>query len=53
MTKIKVYVQTNYVGSKDEAEFEVDDGATDEEIDKLAYEYVCEMIEWGWKKIRK
>lgn len=48
MRKIIVSVSTNRVGSKTEDEFEVEDDATDEEISKIAYDVMIEMIEYNW-----
>jgi len=49
--KIKVCVMTRKVGSMCEDEFEIDDHATEEEIDKIAQELMWEMIDWNWKRI--
>lgn len=56
MRKIKAYVCYPWAGvSDDEYEFEVEDNATEEEIDELAHEYINELI-WnrlssGWEEV--
>ena len=56
MRKIKAYIQFPWAGiSNDEYEFEVADDATEEEINKEAYEAINEMI-WnrigcGWEEV--
>ena len=51
MKTIKVHVSTNRVGSGDYKEFEVDDGASLEEIEELAREEMFDMIEWYWEYV--
>jgi len=48
MRTIIVYATTNYVGCKSEDEFEVEDDATDEEINETAQVMIAEMCESGW-----
>lgn len=50
MRKIKWYLDTGYAGADYEGEFEVEDDATDKEIDEEAREYALEKIEWGWQE---
>lgn len=55
--KIEVTARTNRVGSdvSDIIEFEVDDNATDKEIetakDNEAREWMFEQIDWWWKAV--
>lgn len=49
MRKIEVYVETNKTGSRCSTVIEVDDDATDDEIERPAREAMFEMIEWGWR----
>ena len=48
MRTIIVYATTGYVNSGKQEEFEIEDDATDEEINDIAEEYIQEMIESGW-----
>jgi hypothetical protein len=54
--KINVYVETNRIGSRNEAEFEVwvDDDATPEEEEKeleaAAREWMFDNIEWNYER---
>lgn len=51
--KIKVYVQTNKIGSLCEDEFELDDNISESEIEDQARECMFNMIEWSWSKEKK
>lgn len=51
MRKIKVSVGTNRVGSTSTREFEVNDNATEEEINEQAWETACDMIDFNWEEI--
>ena len=51
MRKIKVSVGTNRVGSTVTREFEVEDNATEEEINEEAWEAACDMIDYSWEEI--
>ena len=48
MRTIEGYVETGKVGSRCVFEFEVEDDATDEEIDELARDLMFEQIEWSY-----
>ena len=48
MKKITVYIETACVGSRCEDEFEVDDDATEEEIEETAKEIAFDMLNWGY-----
>lgn len=47
MKKIKVFVETNLVGSTIFGEIEVEDNATDDEVELSLREWMFENIEWG------
>jgi len=49
MKKIEWYYTTGYAGEIHQDTFEVDDSATDEEIDEIVREQVFNYIDWGWK----
>lgn len=48
---IKWTCETGYANCTHEGEVEVDDNATDEEIDEIVREEVFEYIGWGWEKV--
>lgn len=50
MRKIKIKVSIGLVGCQRTTEIEVEDDATEEEIEKAAFEAVCEMIEWSYEE---
>lgn len=50
MRKFKGYVRTNKVGSSYHFEFEVDDEATEQDIEKEARESMFENIEWNYEE---
>jgi hypothetical protein len=49
MKKIKWHAETNMHGSRVEGETEVDDAATDEEIEDQVREEVFNVVSWGWE----
>lgn len=51
MKKIRVTVSTDKVGSETYDEIEVEDDATEAEIETQAKEAMFEMIEWDWKVV--
>lgn len=53
MRKIKVCIETNYVNSTYEDEFEVEDNTPDSEIDEMAWELVSEHISVSWREDRE
>lgn len=62
MMKVRVRVSTNKIGSDSYNEIEIDDedleGLSEEEkekeIDKLAFDVICEsMIDWGWQEVKE
>lgn len=48
MKKVKVWVSTKKVGSRCDDSFEIEDNATEEEIEELAEEVMWEMVDWNW-----
>lgn len=52
MKKIRVYVATNKVGSESYDEFEIEDDATEEEIDKEVEDYIWNMIDSYWEEVK-
>ena len=46
--KIKVWASTHYVNSSDFTIIEVEDDATDDEIETAVIEAMFELIDWGW-----
>lgn len=53
MKKIKVSVGTNRVGSTVTREFEVEDNATEEEINTEAWETAMDMIDYSWEEVEE
>ena len=53
MRKIKVCIETGYVGGTYEDEFEVEDNTPDSEIDEMACELVNEYITVSWREDRE
>ena len=51
MRKIKGVIMTDVVGSEVEFELEVEDDATEEEIDKLTWEEAANWLEWYWEEV--
>lgn len=51
MKQIKVHVATNKFGSDCERIIEVDDDATEDQINEEAWETACEMIDFYWKEV--
>ncbi len=49
MKKVYWWLETGFVGCDHEGYFEVEDNATEEEIDKIAREEAFDNIDWGWK----
>lgn len=52
MKKIKVNIATNKVGSSCSRIIEVDDDATEQEIDEEAWETACDMIDFYWEEVK-
>ncbi len=49
MKTIQVYVGTGMEGSRITDTFEVEDDATEEQIEEDAKEVMFNMISWGWR----
>lgn len=47
MRRIKVYLQPDIV------EFEVEDSASDDEVEQMAYEESCSHINWYWEEVNE
>lgn len=50
MKKIRWYLNTGFAGCNYEGDFEVEDDATEDEIEVLAKEEAFNVIDWGWVK---
>lgn len=50
MKVITVYVRTNKINSQCEMQIEVEDDATEDEIEEQAQEVMYSMMEWGWSE---
>lgn len=53
MKKIKAYADYGYVGADREEIIEVDDDATEEEIDALIWEWAIEYVSINWQKVKE
>ena len=51
MRKIKAYLDTGFAGCRIEDEFEVENDATQEQIEEEAREAVFNSIDWGWHEV--
>ena len=51
MRKFKVTIETNLVGSECEDFIEVDDNATEKEIEEEAYQCAMNMCEWNYEEV--
>ncbi len=51
MRKIKLWIETGIVGGDFETIIEVDDDATEEEIEEEASLFLAEHISYGWDEI--
>ncbi len=51
MRTIEVWIETNLIGSRFSDEIEVEDTATDADIDAEVREWMFNHIEWGWKSL--
>lgn len=48
--KIKWLLETGFAGATHEGEFEIEDNATDEEIEEMAKDDAFQNINWSWWK---
>ena len=53
MRTIRVSVGTNRVGSTVTREFEVEDTATEEEINTVAWETAMDMMDYSWEEVEE
>lgn len=51
MRKIRLWVNTGYVGCDYEDEIEVEDSITDEQLDEEAKIHLFNNIDFGWEEI--
>lgn len=51
MKKYKVVLESSYVNADEEFEFEMPDDATEEEIEKEAYEILMGNLSWYYEVI--
>ena len=52
MKKIEISATTNLVGCKVKNIIEVEDHLTDEDIEKIALDYLFDsLIEWNWREV--
>lgn len=52
MRKIRAYLHTDLAGCTIEDEFEVDDNASNDEIEEIAKDAMFYHIDWGWEEIK-
>lgn len=50
MKTIEVVVSNGKVGGTVRTEFEIEDEATEEEIETAAHEAMHDLVEWSWKE---
>lgn len=48
--KVKAFLNVGYPAASREEVFEIDDGATDEEIEEEVKQWVFDHIDWYWEK---
>lgn len=48
MRKIECVLETGYVGGTRKAVIEVEDDATDDEIDEAVRDWALNYVSWGW-----
>ena len=53
MRKIVVYLNADIVGGDIEVEFEVKDDATDDEIEKEAFQQAMNFVDWYWEEVKE
>ena len=51
MARYKVWISTNKVGSKCQDEIEIEDGASEQEIEQEAREAAFQYLDWGYERI--
>ena len=53
MRKIVAHLNADIAGHDLEVEFEVEDDATEDEIDKEAFQQVMNFANWYWEEVEK
>lgn len=53
MRKFKGHVEMGLVGCKREFEFEVEDDATEDEIEETGRDAMFNIISWGYEEVNK
>ncbi len=53
MRKIVAHLNADIAGHDLEVEFEVEDDATEDEIDKEAFQQVMNFVDWYWEEVEK
>ena len=48
MKKIKWVCETGFAACRHEGEIDVDDNATEEEIDEMVLDDICNYVNWTW-----
>lgn len=44
-------METGYVGAEHSGEIEIDDDATEEEIEEIVMDAVLDCISWDWERV--
>ena len=47
---IKVHASYGYAGTDYDDEFEIEDDATEEQINAMAFEMIMNQVDWYWEK---
>lgn len=50
MRKIHCVLETGFVGTKREGVIEVEDDATEEDIEAAVQEWALNFVSWGWSE---
>lgn len=53
MRKIAAHLSADIAGYDLGVEFEVEDDATDDEIEKEAFQQVMNFVDWYWEEVSK
>ena len=53
MRKIVGHLNADIAGYDLEVEFEVEDDATDDEIEKEAFQQVMNFVDWYWEEVKE
>ena len=53
MRKIAAHLNADIAGYDLEVEFEVEDDATDDEIEKEAFQQVMNFVDWYWEEVKE